>query len=79
MIARCSEAVKLAGFKSNVQVARLAEVSARTLLYDFNARFSPRKKPKFYAHLRKAMDAKHHLERLAMEKAIIEISNKELK
>ena len=72
----CSDAVKLAGFKTGTQVASLAEVSKRTLLYDFDIRFSYQRKPRFIATLRKAMDKKHMIERAVMEAAIVEIMKK---
>lgn len=70
---QCSEAFKLAGFKSVLQVAELAGVSKRTLNYDFASRFIKHKRPAIYGYMRKAMDAKHQEERRIMELAIVEM------
>lgn len=70
---KCSEASKLAGFKSAMQVSTLANISKASMYIDFNSRFSPRSKPRFIATLRKAMDKKHMIERAVMEAAIKEI------
>ena len=73
-----SDAVKMAGFKSAVEVAGLSSVSRPKLYIDYEDRFRPLKRPVFYNHLRKAMDAKHMQERAVMEAAIIEIMKKEV-
>ena len=74
----CSEAVKLAGFKSRVEVAELASVSVKGLYNDFNQRFSLRFTPKFPAKMRRAMDEKQRRERVIMELAIKKIMEKEV-
>lgn len=73
---KCSESGKLAGFKSSVQLSELCGLSIRSLLYDFDARFSPCRKPRYIASLRKAMDEKQRRERAVMELAIIKIMDK---
>jgi len=74
---KCSAAVKLAGFKSAMDVVNLAGVSRPALYVDFDSRFSLRKRPKFIASLRKALDEKHRQDRVRMELAIAKIMNNE--
>ena len=72
---KCSEAVKLAGFKSVAQVVTLSNRSKASIFIDFSDR---KFKSKFYDNLRRAMDAKHMQERAVMEAAIIEIMKKDV-
>jgi len=72
---KCSEAVKLAGFKSVAQVVSLSKRSKAAIFIDFSDRNF---KSKFYSNLRKAMDAKHMQERAVMESAILKIMEKDV-
>ena len=79
---KCSEAVKLAGFKTVAQVVKLSNRSKASMFVDFSDR---KFKSNFADNLRRAMDAKHMreraiqvVERAVMEAAIIEIMKKDV-